>query len=261
MVLRALPGGQHRGRFGCASIIHIGEANKPALSGKITGNFASKPGCTAGYEYALAVLTHARLSVTNVCVSSGNEARGQPFLADQPTGRYADRDMQRLSALILLLLLLTAPTTVRAEVLATFYSHDFGDHFPHTFVKLKGTVDKTGEAVDTNYGFTAVNTTPAILWGSVNGKIEIKDAKYIEKSNAHFTLKLSDAQYDALLAHVEKWRNKPQKSYNLNKSNCVHFVMEAAELLGLKVNRKSKLFKKPKSFVLEIMALNPGLSL
>jgi hypothetical protein len=168
---------------------------------------------------------------------------------------------RRLFALTLTFLLFIAPNSARAEVLATFYSHDFGDHFPHTFVKLKGTVDKTGEAVDTNYGFTAVNTTPAILWGSVKGKIEIKDAKYIENSNAHFTLTLSDEQYAAILAHVETWRNKPQKSYNLNKSNCIHFIMEAAELLGLKVNRESKFFKKPKSFILEIMSLNPDLKL
>lgn len=169
--------------------------------------------------------------------------------------------MARLSALILSLLLLFAPASVQAQVTATFYSHDFGDHFPHTFFTLKGTVEATGEAVDTNYGFTAVNTTPAILWGSVKGKIEIKDAEYIKDSNPHFTIKLTQAQYDALLAHVETWRNKPQKSYNLNKSNCVHFIMEAAELLGLKVNRESKLFKKPKSFVLEVMSLNPGLTL
>jgi hypothetical protein len=169
--------------------------------------------------------------------------------------------MRRSFALLFALLLTLLPVTARAEVAATFYSHDFGDHFPHAFFVLKGTDDRTGEAVDTNYGFTAKNTTPAILLGSVLGIIETKDAKYIADSNAHFTLKLSDEQYDALIAHVESWRNKPQKSYNLNKSNCVHFVMEAAELLGLKVNRQSKFFKKPKSFVLEIMQLNPGLSL
>ena len=169
--------------------------------------------------------------------------------------------LPRLSALLITLLLVFAPAAVRAEVQATFYSHDFGDHFPHTFIKLKGTVDATGEAVDTNYGFTAKNVTPAILWGSVKGMIETKDEKYIADSNAHFTLKLSHAQYDALLSHVEAWRNIPQKSYNLDKRNCVHFVMEAAALLGLKVNRNSKLFKKPKSFVLEMMTLNPELKL
>jgi hypothetical protein len=148
-----------------------------------------------------------------------------------------------------------------AEVLATFYSRDFGDYFPHAFVRVQGTVDSTGEKVDTNYGFTAVNVSPAILTGSVKGMIETKDAKYVSGSNAHFTLRLSDAEYAKLIAMVEQWRNLPQKSYNLNKRNCVHFAMEAAALLGLQVNRKSKFFKKPKSFILETMALNPSVKL
>lgn len=153
------------------------------------------------------------------------------------------------------------PASARAEVVATFYSHDFGDHFPHAFIKLKGTVESTGEAVDTNYGFTAVSVSPAILMGSVKGMIETKDAKYVAKSNPHFSLRLSDDEYRKLMAHVEKWRGIGGKSYNLNKRNCVHFVMEAAALLGLSVNRNSKFFKKPKSFVLEMMRLNPHLRL
>lgn len=169
--------------------------------------------------------------------------------------------MFRFLTLLCAAFLSQLPATVHAEVLATFYSHDFGDHFPHAFVRLKGTVDSTGEAVDTNYGFTAVNVSPAILMGSVKGMIETKDAKYVGKSNPHFTLRLSDAQYAKLKAHVEQWRNLPGKSYNLNKRNCVHFVMEAAALLGLTVNRQSKFFKKPKSFTLELMKLNPGLKL
>ena len=169
--------------------------------------------------------------------------------------------MSRLSALLIAFVLILCPVQARAEIIATFYSHDFDDYFPHAFFTLKGTVDATGEVVDTNYGFTAKSTSPAILLGSVTGIIESKDAKYIERSNAHFTLTLDDAQYQSLIAHVEKWRNLPGKSYNLNKQNCVHFVMEAAALLGLSVNRKSKLFKKPKSFVLEMMTLNPHLKL
>jgi hypothetical protein len=161
----------------------------------------------------------------------------------------------------LALFLTLAPAQLRAEVLATFYSHDFGDHFPHAFFTLKGTDNKTGEAIDINYGFTAKSVSPEILMGSVSGMIETKEAKYVSKSNAHFTIKLTAEQYDSLAAHVEKWRNIPGKSYNLNKQNCVHFVMEAAELLGIQVNRKSKLFKKPKSFLLEVMTLNPDLKL
>lgn len=167
--------------------------------------------------------------------------------------------MYRFFYLLSVVFLGVQATPVRAEVVATFYSHDFGDHFPHALVKLKGTVDSTGEKVDTNYGFTAVNTSPAILMGPVRGMIETKDAKYIAKSNAHFSMRLSDADYARLIALVEKWRNIPGKSYSLGKRNCVHFAMEAAALLGLSVNRESKFFKKPKSFLLEVMKLNSGL--
>lgn len=153
------------------------------------------------------------------------------------------------------------PASAQAEVVATFYSHDFGDHFPHAFVKLKGTVDATGQAVDTNFGFTAVNVSPAILMGSVKGMIETKDAKYIAASDPHFSVKLSDAEYARFMAFVDKWRNLPGKSYNLGARNCVHFAMEAAALLGLSVNRKSRFFKKPKTFLREVMGLNNGLRL
>jgi hypothetical protein len=155
---------------------------------------------------------------------------------------------------------LSSPSA-NAEVIATFYSHDFGDHFPHAFVKLKGKVGSTGEVVDTNYGFTAVSVSPVILMGAVKGMIETKDAKYVSKSNPHFTLRLTDPEYAKFMALVDKWRNLPGKSYSLDKRNCVHFAMEAAVLLGLNVNRKSKFFKKPKSFILETMKLNPGVSL
>ncbi len=170
-------------------------------------------------------------------------------------------NMLRTVLLAASLLLSLFPASAHAQVVATFYSHDFGDHFPHTFIRLKGTVQATGEVVDTNYGFTAVNVSPAILTGSVKGMIETKDAKYIAKSNPHFAMKLSDADYRKLIDHVERWRALGGKSYNLNTRNCVHFVMEAAALLGLNVNRKSKFFKKPKSFVLELMKLNPALRL
>lgn len=160
---------------------------------------------------------------------------------------------------ILAFLAMVFPNMSHAEVMATFYSHDRKDnYFPHAFIRLVGTVDATGEAIDTNYGFTAVSVSPAILLGSVKGMIETKDAKYVGNSDAHFTLKLSDAQYRTLIDHVEKWRSMAGKSYNLHKRNCVHFVMEAAILLGLSANRKSKYFKKPKTFLMEMSKLNPG---
>lgn len=167
-----------------------------------------------------------------------------------------------LRPILLSLLMLCAGLSLpaRAEVIVSFYSHDFGDRFPHAFIVMKGTVDATGEAVDSNYGFTAVSVSPAILFGSVKGKVESSKPDYIAKSDRQFDVTVDDATYASVLARVAEWRDREQPSYSLNKRNCVHFVMELAETVGLKVNRKSKLFKKPKSFLVEVRGLNPQLT-
>ena len=165
----------------------------------------------------------------------------------------------RLILLSLLLLCAGLAAPARAEVVVSFYSHDFGDRFPHAFIVLKGTVDATGEAVDANYGFTATSVSPAILLGSVKGKVESSKPDYIAKSDRQFDVTVDDATYARVLAKVDEWRTREQPSYSLNKRNCVHFVMELAEIVGLTVNRKSKLFKKPKSFLIEVKGLNPQL--
>ena len=165
----------------------------------------------------------------------------------------------RLILLSLLMLCAGLTTPARAEVVVSFYSHDFGDRFPHAFIVMKGTLDATGEAVAANYGFTAVSVSPAILFGSVKGKVESSKPDYIEKSDRQFDVTVDDATYGRILAKVAEWRDREQPSYSLNKRNCVHFVMELAEVVGLQVNRKSKLFKKPKSFLIEVKGLNPGL--
>ncbi len=168
----------------------------------------------------------------------------------------------RLRILMIAFSLVMAISPAKAEILATFYSHDFDvAYFPHAFIRLQGTIEETGEVIDTNYGFTAKRTSPAILFGSVYHMMETKKLKYVEDSDAHFTLRLDDAGYKKLMAHVEAWRDIPGKGYNLGKRNCVHFVMEAAALFDLNVNRKSKYFKKPKSFLRELKGLNPDVEL
>jgi PPPDE putative peptidase domain len=149
----------------------------------------------------------------------------------------------------------------KAEVMITFYSHELGQNFPHAFVKLTGTLDSSGEVIDTNYGFTARSTSPAILLGSVTGIMETKSAKYVRNSKPHFSMRLSDADYARVMEMVNAWRNIPGKSYNLGKRNCVHFTMEMAAMLGLSINRQSKFFKKPTSFMIELLQLNPTLKL
>ena len=145
-----------------------------------------------------------------------------------------------------------------AQVVATFYSHDFGSHFPHAFVVFKGTPVRGGEAVDTNYGFTAKATTPAILMGSVPGKIDIAKPGYVKDSNAHFSVTLTDAQYDAMMALVRQWSAKPDSVYNLNKHNCVHFAGYMALAAGLKADFPKNLMKKPRSYMEHLHKLNPG---
>lgn len=151
------------------------------------------------------------------------------------------------------------PGQARADVLVTFYSHDFGSSFPHAFFTVEGTPTRGG-AVDSNYGFTAKSVSPAILMGSVAGEVESVKPSYIASSDKRFALRVDDLRYDALMAVVAKWRAIPGKSYNLDKRNCVHFIGEAAQAVGLTVVFDKKLMKKPKSFLLNVERLNPALS-
>jgi hypothetical protein len=166
--------------------------------------------------------------------------------------------LRKLFLALVLFVLASAPQMARADVMVSFYSHDFGSSFPHTFITIKGTLDR-GDVVDANYGFTAKSVSPAILMGSVVGVVESSKPNYVASSDRQFGVKISDGDYDALMALVAKWRALPGKSYSLNKRNCIHFAGAAAELLGIKVVYDPKLMKKPKSFLLSLIALNPQL--
>lgn len=155
--------------------------------------------------------------------------------------------------LILFLLLLCWPAALAAQVEIHFYSKDLGNSFPHAFVRI------TGTGIDTNYGFTAQRVSPAILMGPVKGKIQTVDPRYVARSDRHFSLKLSDDQYRTVLAVIAKWRDAPQPSYRLNRSNCVHFVAEVAQVLGLNAPPERKLMKKPRSFLEKVTRDNQAL--
>ena len=164
----------------------------------------------------------------------------------------------KMAGLVALLCMASFSVTARAEVTVTFYSHDFGKNFPHAFFVAKGQLDD-GKKVDTGFGFTAINVSPGILFGSVNGHVKAPTADYIASSNPHFTVKVTDKKYRELLAVVKKWQAIPQKSYSLNKRNCVHFINDVIKTLDLKTNLKTANWKKPRSFMEEVMKLNPFL--
>jgi len=163
----------------------------------------------------------------------------------------------RLTLLAALLLGLHGPAFAAVEI--AFYSRELGgNNFPHAFIRLVGTDEATGAAVDTSYGFTALSVSPAILFGSVAGEVLVEGEARIRASDRQFRLTLSDAQYRAVLGTVEEWRSRAQPSYNLNRANCVHFVAAIASALGLRVEMPQRLMKRPRSYLQHLRNLNPG---
>lgn len=158
--------------------------------------------------------------------------------------------------LLLVLLFLLGPAPAGAAVEISFYSREWGERFPHAFVRITGSVDATGETVDANFGFTAKRVSPAVLMGAVEGEVIAVDAKYVARSDRHFSLKLSDQEYRSVLALIDGYRTLPQPSYHLNRRNCVFFVADVAAALGLEASPVRKLMKKPRSFLQKVKADN-----
>ncbi len=146
----------------------------------------------------------------------------------------------------------------RAAVTITFWSQELGQSFPHAFFTLAGTPDAGGPTVSAAYGFTAKAITPALLTGTVGGRIDLPTERYIARSNAHFSVVLTDAQYAKVIALVDEWGPNGNSRYNLNRRNCVHFVAEAARRSGLVVVETKGLMKKPRSFTQSVAAANVG---
>lgn len=163
----------------------------------------------------------------------------------------------RAALLLAALLLLLFPSASWSAVQITFYSKEFGASFPHAFVILEGTLDRNGQRISEDFGFSAKTISPAILWGKVKGEV-ITDhtASYVAASDRHFSLTLSDAEYDAVMATVARWRAHAQPSYDLDRQNCVHFVADVAAGLGLRPQPKKGLMKKPRSFLESLTEAN-----
>lgn len=164
--------------------------------------------------------------------------------------------LPRALALLASALLALAAAPAWAAVSITFYSKELGASFPHAFVIVEGTLDRGGPRIEEDYGFTAKTISPAILWGKVAGEV-ITDhsVSYVKGSDRHFTLTLTDAEYDRAMATVARWRATKQPSYDLDKHNCVHFVAEIAASVGLTADTK-RFMKKPRSFLEALTAAN-----
>jgi hypothetical protein len=164
--------------------------------------------------------------------------------------------MPRLTAFLAAALLALTAAPGWAAVSITFYSKELGASFPHAFVILEGTLDRGGPRIEEDYGFTAKTISPAILWGKVAGKVDTEHgAGYVKGSDPHFTVTLTDGEYDKVMATVERWRAAKQPNYDLEKHNCVHFVAELAAAIGMTPDTK-RLMKKPRAFLETLTAQN-----
>jgi hypothetical protein len=141
-----------------------------------------------------------------------------------------------------------------AEVTLTFYSHHFGTYglgvtFPHAYVRLSGTTKADAKPVNSNFGFTAQTISPSILWEPVEGYVISMPDDYMAMSEPHLSLPISDEQYHAVLAIVDRWRKYPQPSYKLDSKNCVTFVKEIAIALRLPASNDVKFIRSPREFL------------
>ncbi|MEO0062088.1 MAG: hypothetical protein RLZZ08_648 [Pseudomonadota bacterium] len=170
--------------------------------------------------------------------------------------------MRRLIAgWLLALALLWLPAPAQAEVQVHFHSFNgsmFAARYPHTFVVFEGHL-ADGTPVNENFGFSARSASPAVLAGPVAHMIYIEKPKWVQATNRHFSVTVSDATYHRLRAEVAAWQNAPGKYYDLNHRNCIHFVGRIAELVGLKVDYPHGLLRKPKAWLNHIATLNPQL--
>lgn len=149
-----------------------------------------------------------------------------------------------------------------ADIQIHFHSFNgsvlFG-RYPHTFIVLEGELEETGQIIDENYGFSARNVTPAILSGPVEHMVLAETEKSIRKTNRHFTMTISDAQYRQIKQEVAAWQNAPGKYYDLEKRNCIHFVAKMASIVGLTVTVPEDMLRRPKKWLNHVTSLNPQL--
>jgi len=186
------------------------------------------------------------------------DGRGRRLCAG-PVPRADRSKSMRKIRLSVFLLLLACGTAAHAEKQIAFYSKDMASSFPHAYVRLTGSDDATGQPIDVNYGFTPVRLSPAILFGPVNGMIQSVGPEYIARSDRHFEVALTPDQYARVVAVVEKWRDSPQPNYRLNGRNCVDFVADVANAIGISAPVIPKLMKKPKSYLQTVTRMNSQL--
>ncbi|MFU7529384.1 hypothetical protein [Qipengyuania sp. ASV99] len=169
--------------------------------------------------------------------------------------------LSRLAVHLFALIALMWSGAAMAEVQIHFHSFNGSvllGRYPHTFIVLDGTLS-SGQVVNENYGFSARRATTEVLSGPVEHMVLAESERNVRRTNRHFSLTISDAQYRRIIAEVQRWQNAPGKYYDLETRNCIHFVGEMARILGLRVEYPGDMLRRPKKWLNHITALNPQL--
>jgi hypothetical protein len=159
-------------------------------------------------------------------------------------------------------LALQLPLPAMAQVTLAFHSFNgsyLGGRYPHAFIVLEGTLE-SGQAIRENYGFSTSASAFAALNGNQPGIIQVEKDSYIVKTNRHFAVPISDAQYRAIIAEVQAWKDPPgQKRYSLDTRNCIHFVARIAAMVGIDAPVPRNMVRRPKLWLNHVTRLNPRL--
>ena len=163
--------------------------------------------------------------------------------------------MRALKVLLAAVLLLVA-FPAAAEVRVTFYSHAWnagGDGmYPHAFIRVTGQPEWAAAPIDETYGFTT--RQQALVFLKARGHVESADAGYVGRSTPHFWVEISDEEYRALRERIDVWTRPPGSDYNLHRRNCIHFVADLAQHMGLTIAPTNHL--KPEVFLAATAGLN-----
>lgn len=214
---------------------------------------------------------------SNQDIEQGN-GQGHPgsdmkvVFQDKQSGRHLSlvwRKLQgsiRLRALLVIACLsLSVPSAPSAHARVALSFHSFNGsvlwgRYPHAFIALDGTLDANGASVHENYGYTAMQVSPALLRHSVRGTLNSEEQKYLKSTNLHIKVTISDETYFRIKDELGAWRDREdERNYDLDRRNCVHFVARIATIAGFPLDVPVSLVRKPRAYLNKLVLAYPGL--
>ena len=166
-----------------------------------------------------------------------------------------------LVRLLLVAVLWLAAWPAAAAVVLTFYGHEGlrvrGNwlYFPHAYLRLSGTLE-TGEPVERAVGFTARHPGPQLLLFPGPGMLKEPEPAYLAEGVPYLSVEISDAAFHELGRRIDWWGTPQGSRYDLNRRNCIAFVADVAQAVGLRTPSPRTL--SPNGFLKDMVVMNPA---